>query len=184
MQSLIDDIQGARGPGGDAARAGRLAGRERVARLLDDGRLFEVGSMVTPEDNPHDPECTAPADGVVTGTGTIHGRPVSVVANDFAVMGGSMGTAGGRKVEHQAQTALREGHPLIMVFESGGHRIQEALDSRHFAFGGDVAFQLKTLCALSGWAPTVALSLGSTFAGPANYAAFADTVIMVRDTSV
>jgi acetyl-CoA carboxylase carboxyltransferase component len=191
MQNLIDNLQARRG-GPDVTRAGgepgprtgRLTVRERVARLLDDGRLFEVGSMVTPEDNPHDPECTAPADGVVTGTGTIHGRPVSVVANDFAVMGGSMGTAGGRKVEHQAQTALREGHPLVMVFESGGHRIQEALDSRHFAFGGDVAFQLKTLCALSGWAPMVALILGSNFAGPANYAAFADIVIMVRDTSV
>lgn len=171
-----------RGEGGDGSA--RPDVRERVVRLLDDGRLFEVGSLVTPEDDPRDSDRRAPADGVVTGTGAVHGRPVSVVANDFSVMGGSMGTAGGRKVEHQAQTALREGHPLVILFESGGHRIQEALDSRHFAFGGDVGFQLSTLCRLSGWSPVVAVMLGSNFAGPSNYAAFADIVIMVRETSV
>lgn len=161
----------------------RLHARERIARLVDGRRFVEVGSLVTPEDDPRDPGNRVPADGVITGTGQIHGRPVSVVANDFSVMGGSMATAGGRKVERQAQTALREGHPLVMLFESGGHRIQEALDSRHFAFGGDVAFQLKTLCALSGWVPTIAVMFGSNFAGPSNFAAFADFVIMVRGTS-
>ena len=162
----------------------KLHVRERISLLLDNSQFFEIGSLVTPEDNPKDPDHKSPADGVVTGTGRINNRPVSIVGNDFSVMGGSMGTAGGRKVEHQAQTALREGHPLIMLFESGGHRIQEALDSRHFSFGGDVGFQLKTLCALSGWTPTIALMLGSNFAGPSNYAAFADVVIMIRNSSV
>lgn len=190
MQKLIDSVEAVRARGSERSGApgrgalGRLHVRKRLSLLLDEGRLYEVGTFVTPEDDPHDPAGRAPADGVVTGTGTIAGRPVSVVGNDFSVMGGSMGTAGGRKVEHQAQTALREGHPLVMLFESGGHRIQEALDSRHFAFGGDVAFQLRTLCAMSGWAPMVALILGSNFAGPSNYAAFADIVIMVRGSSL
>ncbi|ASW55643.1 hypothetical protein CIK06_17835 [Plantactinospora sp. KBS50] len=190
MRALIDEVEALRvRNAGRAAAAGpgapgRLHARNRVSALLDEGRLYEVGTFVTPEDDPYDPAGRAPADGVLTGTGRVDGRPVSVVASDFSVMGGSMGTAGGRKIEHQAQTALREGHPLVMLLESGGHRIQEALDSRHFAFGGDVAFQLRTLCSLSGWAPMVALILGSNFAGPSNYAAFADIVIMVRDSAM
>lgn len=163
---------------------GKLTVRERVTNLIDAGSFHEVGTFVTPEGEPgDDARRRAPRDGVLTGTALVDGRPVSVVGNDFTVMGGSMGTAGGRKVELQAQTALRDGHPLVMLFDSGGHRIQEALDSRHFSFGGDVAFQLSTLCRMSGWSPMIAVMMGAGFAGPSNYAAFADIVIMVRNTS-
>ena len=72
---------------------------------------------------------------------------------------------------------LQEGMPLVMLLDSGGHRIQGMQDSWHFAstrpFFADMA-------RLSGWVPIVAAVLGDGFAAPTNFAAFADLVIMVR----
>src|SRR5258706_466971 len=84
------------------------------------------------------------------------------------------------KVERIATHCLEHGCPLVLLLDGGGHRIQEGLDSRHFAEGSRY-FQIAAN--LSGWVPTVAVIMGPGFAGPSNFAALSDLVIMVRDTS-
>jgi propionyl-CoA carboxylase beta chain len=186
----IEDVARRRESIGDEARAdaiarqhrlGKLSARERIAALVDPGGFEEMGALVAPAPATSDEEAVdAPADGVVTGAARIGGRPVSLCAFDFTVVGGSNGKVGGLKMQRLMSQALEHGTPFLMLFDGGGHRIQEGLDTRHFAFGS-TSFQLQAH--LSGWVPMVAAILGPGFAGPSNYAAMADFVVMVRGLS-
>lgn len=158
---------------------GRLTVRERVALLTDEGSFNEYGTFAHPDDFATLDE--APADGLVTGTALVDGRPVVVVASDYSVAGGSDGKLGIQKLARVAELALRRGLPLVMMLEGGGHRITEGLDSRTFGHGGVEGFEY--LARLSGWAPIVCGIMGPGFAGPANYGAFADLVVMVEGRS-
>jgi propionyl-CoA carboxylase beta chain len=160
---------------------GKLSARERIALLLDPGSFHESGALVSPKRDTYDTEgLQAPFDGVITGHGQVDGRPVAVCAFDFTVLGGSNGRIGETKVERLALHALEHGCPLVLLLDGGGHRIQEGLDSRHFAQGSRY-FQIAV--ALSGWVPTLAAVMGPGFAGPSNFAALCDFVVMVRGTS-
>lgn len=160
---------------------GKLSARERVARLVDDGTFREFGGLVdAARGAPGDEQIVAPADGVVTGTGLVDGRPVVVMSFDFTVFGGSNGTTGGLKVARCCERSLHDGLPLVMLLDGGGHRIQEGLDSHHFAHGFGVFQQMVDL---SGYVPVAAAVLGPGFAGPSNFAALADFVVMVSGTS-
>lgn len=158
---------------------GRLTVRERVALLCDGGSFHEYGSFAHPDD--FATLSDAPADGLVTGTGLVDGRPVAVAASDFSVAGGSDGKLGIQKLARIAELALRRGLPLVMLLEGGGHRITEGLDSRTFGHGAVEGFE--HLARLSGWAPVVCAITGPGFAGPANYGALADLVLMVEGRS-
>ncbi|HEY8532644.1 MAG TPA: acyl-CoA carboxylase subunit beta [Micromonospora sp.] len=162
-----------------AHNSGRLTVRERIALLIDPGTFNEYGSFAHPDDFATLRD--APADGLVTGTGLVDGRPIAVAASDFTVAGGSDGKLGVHKLARIAELALRRGIPLVMLLEGGGHRITEGLDSRTFGYGGVEGFEY--LSRLSGWAPIVCAVMGPGFAGPANYAAFADLVLMVEGRS-
>lgn len=163
-------------------RLGKYTARERIALLVDPGSFHEIGALVVPERNTADTQdLDAPADGVLTGFARIGGRPICLTSYDFTVLGGSNGQLGERKVERMAEAALEHGHPMVMLLEGGGHRIQEGLDSRHFASGTSGFF--KIAAELSGWVPVVAAVMGPGFAGPANAAAMADFVVMVRPTA-
>lgn len=161
--------------------AGKLTARERVAYLCDEGSFREFGQLAAPA--PATPETVdweredAPADGIITGIGEIDGRPVGIGATDFTVKGGSIGHTGGEKVRRIGEIALRRGLPLILLHDGGGHRIQEGLDARPYAHGGDFVFQTK----LSGWAPQISAMMGPGFAAPTNYAATCDYIPMVED---
>lgn len=160
-------------------RLGKLTARERIDTLLDADSFRERGALVRPR--PDEGEgIDAPADGVIAGTGRIDGRPVAVTASDFTVMGGSSGKTGGLKTARLTRQALDHGLPLVMLLDGGGHRIQEGLDSRHFAA---VSTTFQQMVDLSGWAPIVAAMMGSGFAGPSNVAGLADFVVMVRGTA-
>lgn len=160
---------------------GKLSARERIVRLVDDGRFREFGALVdAARGAPGQEQLVAPADGVVTGIGDIDGRPTAIMSFDFTVFGGSNGTAGGLKVARCCERARHDGMPLIMLLDGGGHRIQEGLDSHHFAHGFSVFQQMVDL---SGYVPVVAVMLGPGFAGPSNFAALADFVVMVRGMS-
>jgi acetyl-CoA carboxylase carboxyltransferase component len=162
-------------------RLGKLTARERVATLVDHGTFHEVGALVQPKRDTFDTEnLQAPTDGVLTGYARVDGRPVALCAFDFTVLGGSNGRIGEHKVERVATHCLEHGCPLVLLLDGGGHRIQEGLDSRHFAEGSRY-FQIAAN--LSGWVPTVAVIMGPGFAGPSNFAALCDLVVMVRDTS-
>jgi propionyl-CoA carboxylase beta chain len=160
---------------------GKLSARERIASLVDHGSFHEVGALVEPKRDTFDTgNLQAPADGVLTGYARVDGRPVALCAFDFTVLGGSNGRIGEHKVERIATHCLEHGCPLVLLLDGGGHRIQEGLDSRHFAEGSRY-FQIASN--LSGWVPTVAAIMGPGFAGPSNFAALSDLVIMVRGTS-
>ncbi|MGI9476515.1 MAG: acyl-CoA carboxylase subunit beta [Hyphomicrobiaceae bacterium] len=155
-----------------------LTARERIDVLLDAGSFRELGALVEPNrDNELNQDIDAPADGLIVGTGTVDGRYVNVMAQDFTVHGGSSGVVGGRKLDRLVQRSVERGLPLICLLEGGGHRIQDGMNSAHFAGASPV---FRNFVRLSGWVPIVACMLGQGFAGPTNYAALADFVIMVR----
>jgi propionyl-CoA carboxylase beta chain len=161
-------------------RLGKLTARERITRLVDDGSFQEFGSLVDAAESTPGQYVVAPADGVVTGIGDIDGRPAVLMSFDFTVFGGSNGTTGGLKVAQCCERSAQSGLPLLMLLDGGGHRIQEGLDSRHFAHGFAVFQQMVDL---SGYVPIVAVMMGPGFAGPSNFAALADFVVMVRSMS-
>ena len=163
---------------------GKLTARERVAMLLDPDSFDEVGALVEPRrDTVPLKDFVAPADGVIAGYGTIDRRPVGIVASDFTVHGGGFSSVGGLKVEGVARHCMRNGLPFIQLHDSGGHRIQESLDSRHSASGTGNWAHFSTQARMSGWVPMVNAILGPGFAGPSNFSALADFTVMVRGLS-
>jgi len=148
LHALIDTVQRQRHAVLDAARAGaiekqhargHLTARERIAALLDADSFIEQGVFAQPlRNNRFNADLQAPADGMVTGTGMVDGRPVVVAAVDFTVHGGSIGTVGRNKIVRAARRAGEAGMPLILLLEGGGHRIQDGLDARHFAQGNPI----------------------------------------------
>lgn len=187
---LLGQVEAARGLRRDAARPeavarqhalGKLTARERIAQLLDPDTFEETGALVEPGRNTADTEdLQAPGDGVITGFGLIGGRPIALAAFDFTIVGGSNGEHGEWKLLRILEQCEQHGLPLVMLLDGGGHRIQEGLDSRHFARGTTV---FQRFANLSGWVPMVAAIMGPGFAGPSNFAALADFVVMVEGTS-
>ncbi|HEY8532648.1 MAG TPA: acyl-CoA carboxylase subunit beta [Micromonospora sp.] len=161
---------------------GKLTARERIAALVDPGTFVEYGRLATADESYEDVVgIDSPADGVVTGIGDVNGRPAAIIATDFTVMGGSIGHTGLSKMVRLAEMSLDQGIPFIMLLDGGGHRIQEGLDSRSFAFGGPGTFPCQVK--MSGWVPQVTAIMGPGFAGPANFSSLADFVPMVKGTS-
>ncbi|MDP6872655.1 MAG: carboxyl transferase domain-containing protein, partial [Alphaproteobacteria bacterium] len=119
----------------------------------------------------------APADGIIIGSGLIDGRPAAVMSHDYTVLGGSTGRHGSYKANRAIIKSMDDGIPLVALLEGGGHRIQDGQDSRHFAAGSPV---FQHFARNSGWVPQAMAMLGQGFAGPTNYAALADFVVMVR----
>lgn len=107
------------------ADTGALNARERVDRLFDDGTFREYGvfatSQVLADKN------KTPADGKVTGTGNINGRPVSAVAYDFTVKGASSSPVSNRKMQHMKDMAQRSGYPVVYLSESTGVRMPDIM---------------------------------------------------------
>jgi methylmalonyl-CoA decarboxylase subunit alpha len=158
---------------------GKLTARERIAELVDPDSLLEYGSLATADEGyEHLAGVESPADGVVTTIGAVNGRTTAIIASDFTVLGGSIGHAGLAKMVRMTELALDQGLPLVMLLDGGGHRIQEGLDSRSFAFGGPGTFPSQVL--MSGWVPQVTAMMGPGFAGPANFSSLADFVPIVR----
>ena len=156
--------------------SGKMLARERIEVLLDPNTFFEYDAfVVTP---PVKGINKVVGDGVVTGYGTINGRPVFVFAQDFTVMGGSFGERHARKIWKVVETATRVGAPVIGLFDSGGARIQEGV----FSLAGVAGLFHRNVMA-SGVVPQIAAIMGPC-AGAAVYSpALMDFVFMVRDTS-
>lgn len=185
-QSLIDHVQRARAALTDEARAekvakqharGKLTARERIALLCGE-EFIEYGGLAGPgpASNGAAP-LVAPADGVITGVGYVDGRPVAIAAFDFTVLGGSNGAVGMAKVMRIADRALHDRIPLVLLHDGGGHRMQEALDSRLAAPGSELLMKMTDL---SGYVPLVSAMLGPGFGAPGNLAACCDFVVIVR----
>src|SRR2546427_11166905 len=111
-------------------KKGKLTARERIAQLLDHGTFQELDKFVTHRATEFGMEKNRPlGDGVVTGDGTINGRPVYLFSHDFTVLGGSLGEAFGKKVVKVMDLAMKNGAPILGLNDSRGARIQEGASS-------------------------------------------------------
>jgi acetyl-CoA carboxylase carboxyltransferase component len=153
--------------------AGKLTARERLALLLDPGTFQELGAHV--EARVGD---AGPADGVVTGSGRVQDRPIYVYAQDFTVMGGSLGEMHAKKIQAVQDLALRAGHPVVGLNDSGGARIQEGVDALN---GYGEIFRRNTHA--SGVIPQITVIMGPSAGGAVYSPALTDLVIMVRGTA-
>jgi propionyl-CoA carboxylase beta chain len=159
--------------------AGKLTARERIAKLLDPGSFAETDKFVTHRSTNFGlDEKRYLGDGVVTGTGRIHGRAVCVFAQDFTVFGGSLAAMHAQKIVKIMDLAERLGCPVIGLNDSGGARIQEGVES----LGGYADIFLRNTL-LSGVIPQISLIMGPCAGGAVYSPAITDFVIMVKQKS-
>ena len=159
--------------------AGRKTARERVDLLLDPGSFIELDSFVTNQCPDFDmPDKKVYGDGVVTGHGTVDGRPVFVFAQQAAVFGGSLGWAHAMKICKVMDMAMTIGAPVIGLNDSGGARIQEGVAS---LAGYAEIFKRNVLA--SNVVPQLSLILGPCAGGAVYSPALTDLVLMVEESS-
>jgi propionyl-CoA carboxylase beta chain len=181
----VEDIRAAAYMGGGQQRiekqhkSGKLTARERLNLLLDEGSFVEYDSFVehTCVDFGMD-KTKIPGDGVVTGHGTINGRPVFVFCQDFTVWGGSLSEAHAMKICKIMDKAMRMGCPVIGINDSGGARIQEGVNA---LAGYAEIFQRNVLA--SGVVPQISLIMGPCAGGAVYSPAMTDFIFMVKETS-
>jgi propionyl-CoA carboxylase beta chain len=163
----------------DQHKKGKLTARERLTLLLDEGSFEEYDMFVRHRSNDFGLDKNRPlGDGVVTGSGRIHGRTVFVFSQDFTVFGGSLSETHAAKIVKVMKMAMKVGAPIIGLNDSGGARIQEGVVS----LGGyaDI-FLLNTLA--SGVVPQLSAIMGPCAGGAVYSPAITDFVWMVEGTS-
>src|SRR5271155_5418245 len=160
-------------------KEGKLAVRERVDLMLDEGTFEELDRFVTHrcQDFGMDSQRIT-GDGFVTGYGRIHGRLVFVFAQDFTVFGGSLSEANAAKIVKVMDMAMRVGAPVIGLNDSGGARIQEGVMS--LAGYADI-FLRNTLA--SGVVPQISAIMGPCAGGAVYSPAITDFTLMTEKTS-
>src|SRR5499433_1052922 len=165
------------GPGGArkyhqaAEAAGKLFARERIALLIDEGSFAEDGRYANVLAD------GLPADGVVTGTATIDGRPVALMANDSTVKAGSWGARTVEKIIRIIERAYADGVPMVYLVDSAGARITDQVDLFPGRRGAGHIFYNQVRA--SGSIPQVCALFGPSAAGGAYIPAFCDVVAMV-----
>ncbi len=158
---------------------GKLTARERVQLLLDEDSFEEIGMLTTHRSTNFGLEKQKfLGDGVVTGYGTVHGRPIYVFSQDFTVFGGSLAEIHAKKIVRIMDLSIQNGIPLIGLNDSGGARIQEGVVS----LGGyaDI-FYRNTLA--SGVVPQISAIMGPCAGGAVYSPALTDFIYMVQDSS-
>ena len=158
---------------------GKMTARERIIKILDEGSFNEYDMFVEHEARDFGMEAkTLHGDGVITGTGSIGGRPVCIFAQDFTVAGGSLGSMHARKITKIMDHSLKMRLPLIGINDSGGARIQEGVNS--LAGYGEIFFR-NTLA--SGVIPQISVILGPCAGGAVYSPALTDFVFVVDSIS-
>ena len=158
---------------------GRGSARERIDLLLDSGSFTELDELARHRCTTFGQEINRPfGDGVITGYGTIDGRPVCVFSQDASVFGGSLGEVYGEKIIKVMDLALKTGCPIVGINEGGGARIQEGVVS--LALYGEI-FLRNTQA--SGVIPQISLIMGSCAGGHVYSPALTDFTVMVDRTS-
>ena len=158
---------------------GKMTARERLDYLLDKGSFQEIDKFVVHRCHDFGMEKKKIAgDGVITGHGTINGRPVFVFAQDFTVFGGSLSGMFSQKVCKVMDLALKNGTPMIGLDDSGGARIQEGVESL-----GGYGEIFKRNVYSSGVIPQISVIMGPCAGGAVYSPALTDFIIMVKKTS-
>ncbi len=181
LQQLRREAAQGGGPQRAAAQRakGKMTARERIETLLDPGTFLETGMFVTHRAAGLGMEQSHPlGDGVITGSGKIDGRLVYVFAQDFTVLGGSVGEAHAQKIARLQDLAYQNGAPLIGINDSGGARIQEGVAS--LAGYGEIFFRNVRA---SGVIPQISVILGPCAGGAVYSPAITDFVFMVENTA-
>ena len=161
-------------------KEGKLTARERIDRMVDPGSFEEAGLFAE-----HRAVLfgmagkSFPADGVVTGAASVHGRLVHLASQDFTVSGGSAGEVHSIKVAEIMEQSLKTGSPFIFINDSGGARVQEGIDS--LSAYGKVFY---TNVMLSGAVPQISLICGPCAGGAAYSPALTDFIIQTRQAQM
>jgi acetyl-CoA carboxylase carboxyltransferase component len=154
-----------------AAAAGKLFARQRIALLVEAGTFTEDGIFANVA------ATGLPADGVITGTATVGGRPVALMANDSTVKAGSWGARTVEKIIRIIERAYGAGLPMIYLVDSAGARITDQVDMFPGRRGAGKIFHTQVRA--SGSIPQVCALFGPSAAGGAYIPAFCDYVAMV-----
>jgi acetyl-CoA carboxylase carboxyltransferase component len=159
---------------------GKLTAHERINLLFDSGSFEEIDAFVTPASQPVEfgiVERTF-GDGVIVGHGKINGRLVFAYAQDFTIMGGSLGLVHSKKITKIQEMALKMGAPIIGMMDSGGARIQEGVASL-----SGYASIFHNIIHSSGIIPQISVIMGPAAGGAVYSPALTDFVFMVNHTS-
>lgn len=148
---------------------GKLTAYERINLVLDEGSFNEIDENVSSEANPD-------GEAVITGSGTIHGRPVYVYSEDFSIMGGSLGEVVAKKILRVMDLALEARAPIIGIKDSGGARIQEGISSLY-----GYAQIFKKNVQASGKIPQISVIVGPSAGGAVYSPALTDFIFQVKD---
>ncbi len=158
---------------------GKMTARERIALLFDENSFVELDQFVKHRCvNFGQEKKELPGEGVVTGYGTVDGKLVFAFAQDFTVEGGSLGEMHAAKIVKVQQLALKMGAPIVGINDSGGARIQEAVDA--LAGYGKIFFN-NTIA--SGVIPQISVIMGPCAGGAVYSPALTDFIYMVDQTS-
>ncbi len=185
-EELLDDLgrrtEAATAMGGperlarQAAR-GRLNARERLALLCDAGSFQEVGALGGAA-HPGGGE-PVPADALVGGMARVDGRPAVVLAEDFTVMGGSIGHVNAAKRLRLAMLAQQERIPLLLLLDGAGERATNVFERYPFAPN-----DLQVVADLQGQVPVITLVLGVSAGHGALTGVFADLIVMTERSAL
>ena len=158
---------------------GKLTARERINLFFDEGTFVEIDAFVTHRCTNFDMKNTdSPAEGVITGYGKVEGRLAYAYAQDFTVVGGSLGEMHAAKIVKVMDMALKMGAPCVGMNDSGGARIQEGVDALK---GYGQIFYRNTIS--SGVIPQISLIMGPCAGGAVYSPAITDFIFMVEKTS-
>ena len=161
-------------------RAGKMSARERVDALVDPGSFAENGLFAKHRATLFGMEGKdMPADGVVTGAGSVAGRLVHLASQDFTVAGGAAGEVHSIKVAEIMMHSLKTGSPFVFINDSGGARVQEGIDSLS---GYGKVFYTNVM--LSGAVPQISLICGPCAGGAAYSPALTDFIIQTRQAQM
>jgi propionyl-CoA carboxylase beta chain len=159
--------------------AGKMTARERIEALLDAGSFTEFDEFARHRSSNFGMESKRPfGDGVVTGYGTVDGRPVAIFSQDVTVFGGSLGEVYGEKIVKILDFAVTNGCPVIGINEGGGARIQEGVVS--LGLYGEI---FRRNVHASGVIPQISLVMGAAAGGHVYSPALTDFIVMVDRTS-
>jgi propionyl-CoA carboxylase beta chain len=184
LADLYQRIDGAVHAGSDAAverqhAKGRQTARERIDQLLDPGSFVELDALTRHRSTNFGMQEKRPfGDGVVTGTGTIDGRPVAVFSQDATVFGGALGEVYGEKIVKVMDLATKIGCPVIGINDGGGARIQEGVVALGL-YGEIFVRNVRS----SGVVPQISLVMGPCAGGAVYSPAITDFTVMVDGTS-
>ncbi|TCT15010.1 acetyl-CoA carboxylase carboxyltransferase component [Natranaerovirga pectinivora] len=170
------DIESGGGEKDNQKDPSNLVARERISLLLDGYSFVEIGAFISNRSTNFNMTTeSTPADGVVTGYGTIEGRLVYVYSQDNTVLSGALGEMHAKKISHIYDLALKMGAPIIGLVDSAGMRLQESTDALQ---GFGELFLKQTLA--SGVVPQITAVLGNCGGGTTFIPSLSDFTFMIN----